>query len=187
MTGDPAPTLSGTLSRYQAYAGAGLERATAELASLSKGRPTELFRAVCALGWAVAHGVLSEAEFTAAFLNACQRNGLAARNGQRAIEATIRSGLGRAENDPLPQLKERETPADKGADGARTSDGGAGLMEATAAPHTWEAPLPIEAPLAPVPAFDAHVLLPSAIVAWVTDISTRMPCPIEFAQQAPLS
>lgn len=105
----PAPVLnSASEKRYRAYALKGLNDAAATLAGLSEGRPSELFRAVCSLGWAVAHGVLSEVEFTAAFANACQQNGLVSRNGRHAIEASIRSGLGRAENDPLHVFAERE-------------------------------------------------------------------------------
>ena len=105
----PAPTLNSvTEKRYRAYALAGLERARAEMATLKEGRPSELFRSVCALGWSVATGVIGEPEFTAAYLNACRNNGLLAREGQRAIEASIRSGLERAANDPLPHLEYRE-------------------------------------------------------------------------------
>ncbi len=104
----PAPVLnSATEKRYRAYALAGLERATAEIATLNEGRPSELFRSVCALGWCVATGVIGEAAFTAAYVNACRDNGLLARDGQRAIEASIRSGLERAANDPLPHLEDR--------------------------------------------------------------------------------
>ena len=86
----PAPILTDALSkRYQAYAVKGLADATAELAALREGRPTELFRAVCGLGWTVAHGSLNELEFEEAFIEACEKNGLVARDGLRAIEATI--------------------------------------------------------------------------------------------------
>jgi putative DNA primase/helicase len=109
MADGPAPALSSaTEKRYRAYALAGLERAAAEIATLKEGRPTELFRSVCALGWSVANGVIGESEFTTAYENACRGNGLLARDGPRAIEATIRSGLEKAANDPLPHLENRE-------------------------------------------------------------------------------
>jgi hypothetical protein len=112
----PAPVLNtDTEKRYRAYALAGLERATAGLAALREGRPTELFRAVCALGWAVANGVLSEAEFTNAFILVCKANGLAARDGLRAIEASIHSGLRHSEHDPLPQLEDRPRDHEPGS------------------------------------------------------------------------
>lgn len=44
----------------------------------------------------------------------------------------------------------------------------------------WPKPRPIEAPLRPVPAFDADALLPEALRAWILDESERMPCPPEF-------
>ena len=102
----PAPVLnSATEKRYRAYALAGMERATAEIATLNEGRPSELFRSVCALGWSVANGVVGEAEFTAAYVNACRDNGLLARDGQRAIEASIRSGLERQQTILCPILR----------------------------------------------------------------------------------
>jgi putative DNA primase/helicase len=116
-----APVLnSATEKRYHAYARAGLERATAKLAALTEGRPSELFRSVCALGWSVANDALGEAEFTAAYVNACRENGLLARDGQRAIEASIHSGLEKAANDPLPHLQDREP--DKRLQAAETQE-----------------------------------------------------------------
>ena len=50
----------------------------------------------------------------------------------------------------------------------------------------WGEALPIEAPLLPVPAFDAEVLLPPALKDWVFDIANRMPCPIEYVATAVL-
>ena len=93
--------------RYQAYALAGLECATKALSGLKQGRPTELFRAVCSLGWVVAHHIINKADFVSAFLDACKQNGLAKREGDKAIIASIHSGLSRSENDPLPELKDR--------------------------------------------------------------------------------
>jgi putative DNA primase/helicase len=119
----PAAVLTDTTQkRYRTYALAGLERATAGLAALRDGRPTELFRAVCGLGWAVAHRVLTEAEFMNAFATACETNGLAARDGRRAIEASIHSGLQKAAHNPLPQLEDR--PRDHKSDPAAPGNGG---------------------------------------------------------------
>jgi len=52
----------------------------------------------------------------------------------------------------------------------------------TDAPKTlvWGEALPIEAPLLPVPAFDADVLLPPVLRDWVLDIADRMPCAVEY-------
>ena len=104
---------SATEKRYQAYALAGLECATANLAGLKQGRPTELFRSVCSLGWAVAHHIINKADFVSAFLAACKQNGLAKREGDEAIIASIHSGLSRSENDPLPELKDRPKEKEK--------------------------------------------------------------------------
>jgi len=45
---------------------------------------------------------------------------------------------------------------------------------------TWQEPELIVAELKPVPAFDAHTLLPEALREWVLDEAERMPCPPEF-------
>lgn len=117
----PAPVLnSATEKRYRAYASGGLERATVELASLKDGRPSELFRSVCALGWSVTNWMIGEAEFIAAYVDACRDNGLLARDGLRAIEASIHSGLDKAANDPLPHLEDREP--DKQSAAAETQE-----------------------------------------------------------------
>jgi putative DNA primase/helicase len=205
----PAPVLTSDMEkRYRAYALAGLERATAGLAALREGRPTELFRAVCALGWAVAHGVLSEAEFTNAFILACKANGLAARDGLRAIEASIRSGLQKAEHDPLPQLEDRPRDRDHRAAAVAGGDGGgtktAGAPEANgngahpakndweaavtgtfaadakaARDAKWQSPQPLPAGLPPVAAFDFD-LLPDPLRLWAEDIVQTMQAPADF-------
>jgi hypothetical protein len=56
------------------------------------------------------------------------------------------------------------------------------------APKTlvWGEALPIEAPLLPVPAFAAEVLLPPALKDWVLDIANRMPCAVEYVAIAGL-
>ena len=96
--------------RIAAYFKAGYESETKALAALTEGRPTEFFRAVCRLGWGVAHSIIGKAEFSKGFIDACSRNGLLGRDGIRAIEATIHSGLDRAANDPLPELEDRQEP-----------------------------------------------------------------------------
>ena len=96
--------------RYGKYFKAGYESEIKELAKLTQGRPTALFHAVCRLGWAVHHGVVGKTEFAAGFIAACDSNGLLKRDGARAIEATIRSGLNCASSDPLPELKDKQQP-----------------------------------------------------------------------------
>jgi len=51
-------------------------------------------------------------------------------------------------------------------------------------PAAWPAPGAIHAPLHPVPAFDAEVLLPDVLRTWVTDEASRMPCPADFVATA---
>lgn len=119
----PAPLLTDAVSkRYRAYALKGLADSTGGLAALTEGRPTELFRAACGLGWAVAHGVITEAGFINAFVAACETNGLAARDGRRAVEASIQSGLRWSEHDPLPKLEDR--PRDHAPDLPARGNGG---------------------------------------------------------------
>jgi hypothetical protein len=112
---------------------------------------------VCGLGWAVAHGILSEHEFEEAFIVACEKNGLVARDGLRAIKATIASGFHRSENDPLPLLADR--PLDRGSDMSRAlKRNGSGVEESEReastsatdgndANHSGKGPLFTEEPL----------------------------------------
>jgi hypothetical protein len=51
----------------------------------------------------------------------------------------------------------------------------------------WPQPQPIDAPLKPVPAFDANILLPEALRAWVNDEAERMPCPLDFIASAAIT
>jgi hypothetical protein len=94
--------------RYEAWYRAGLRNARDELAGLREGggRPTVLFQRVCALGASVHHGIIPLPDFEAAFLDACDRNGLSGREGRHAILATIGSGLRLAADDGLPDLGE---------------------------------------------------------------------------------
>jgi Virulence-associated protein E/Bifunctional DNA primase/polymerase, N-terminal len=94
-------------TRYANYAKAGLERASKDLADAKDGRPTLLFQSVCALGWSVHHGFVSDREFASSFINACATNGLRAKIGLRAVEASIDSGLSKAKGDPMPTLPDR--------------------------------------------------------------------------------
>jgi hypothetical protein len=99
--------------RYGPYAARALKGEAANVATLQKGsRNRGLFDAVCRIGWAVHHGVITEADLADAFMDACKQNGLLADDGgRRGVEETIRSGLQAAQKDPLPELKDR--PFDK--------------------------------------------------------------------------
>jgi phage/plasmid primase-like uncharacterized protein len=52
--------------------------------------------------------------------------------------------------------------------------------------NTWGVPQPIDAPLYPVPALDAGVLLPDGLRDWVTDTADRMPCAFDYVANAAL-
>ena len=114
-------------SRYEAWYRAGLTNAMSALSGARDGRPSMLFRSVCALGAAVHYNFIPKLEFEAAFLDACDVNGLTARDGRHAIIATIDSGLRWAEGDDLPDLGEPKTrtPATR-------------KRRANGADHEWE-------------------------------------------------
>lgn len=97
----------------------------------------------------------------------------------------------------------RELPgvSDKGdvSDWLATSSGAEGFLEmvdsvaasfiataGTADLDDWPDPKPIVGELKPVPEFDAEVLLPDVLRAWVMDEADRMPCPPEFIAAAVL-
>jgi len=54
-------------------------------------------------------------------------------------------------------------------------------------PIEWPEPEPIEAPLLPVPVFDASALLPGGLRDFVVDEAWRMCCPVEYFSAAILS
>lgn len=109
-------------SRYEAWYRAGLRNAQSQLSGARDGRPTMLFRSVCALGAGVHHGFIPKFEFEGAFLDACDVNGLSGREGRHAILATIESGLRWAENDELPDLGEPKPRQLKGNGAGNSHD-----------------------------------------------------------------
>ena len=87
----------------RAWALKALEREAAKIRRTQPGgRNPQLFSSACAVGRYVHHGLLSEQEFVAAFLGACQANGLLDEDGLRQCRATIQKGLDKARNDVLP-------------------------------------------------------------------------------------
>lgn len=72
-----------------------------------------------------------------------------------------------------------------GAGAVRACIDRAGLGDA--GPKGWPAPKPIVAELKPVPAFDAKILLPEVLRAWVMDEAERMPCPPDYIAVAALA
>lgn len=93
---------------YERYFTKTYDNVVAEVAEATSGRPTILFRNACRVGVAVHHNLMSEHAFVHGFIEASRRNGLLAREGLRAIEATLDSALGRSASDELPELPQRE-------------------------------------------------------------------------------
>ena len=120
-------------SRYQAWYEAGLRNAKSRLSGLGDGcgRPTALFQSVCALGAGVHHGYIPKIAFEAAFLDACDVNGLSGREGRHAILATIDSGLRLSVDDELPDLGDRESAARKPIKTKRKINGSGGAGDST--------------------------------------------------------
>lgn len=103
-----APTLSAENAepmRRQALAD--LTDQAGRLAGTKDGRKVAIFKAGCALGRYVAGGVLSEAEVTAALLNAWADSGAAQKHGVRYGAQQVAAGLLKAAGDPLPRIARR--------------------------------------------------------------------------------
>lgn len=71
------------------------------------GRNDRAYRLVCRVGRWVHHGIISRDHLVADMLDACERNGLVAEDGRRAVLCTIESGLARSAHDTLPELEAR--------------------------------------------------------------------------------
>ncbi len=71
------------------------------------GRNDAAFRLVCRVGRWVHHGIIGRDRFIADVLDACERNGLVAKDGRKAVLATIASGLAKSAGDALPELGAR--------------------------------------------------------------------------------
>jgi hypothetical protein len=101
--------------RLGAYARMALETEVAELTATARGgRNDRLNRVAFALGGLGAYGLLDVREVYAALCDACERNGLLTDKGQRAFDATFRSGWFdglEAPRELPPNLSEELTPA----------------------------------------------------------------------------
>ena len=86
--------------RLKDYAEGTLRNICFELGNATEGRPTLLYKGVCSVGWAVHHNHLKESDVAKAFIDACDKNGLLGREGARAIDATIDSGLRKSGTTP---------------------------------------------------------------------------------------
>ena len=91
--------------RMRGWAEKALESEAEKLAATAPGgRNSQLFSAACAVGKYVHHGVVSQDLIQRVLLAACQHCGLIKDDGPSQCIKTIRSGLSKAENDPLPDL-----------------------------------------------------------------------------------
>lgn len=95
--------------RMRAWAEGALSNEVHRLAVMqpNTGRNNQLFSAACALGKYVHHGILPEKDVTGVLLDACEQCGLIKDDGYDQCLQSIKSGLKRAVNDPLPNLSER--------------------------------------------------------------------------------
>lgn len=95
--------------RQWMYARCVLERELRSLSAMrpNSGRNDRAFRLVCRMGRWVHAGIITRAELTEGVLDACERNGLVADDGRKAVLDTIASGLAKSANDSLPVLEER--------------------------------------------------------------------------------
>lgn len=93
--------------RQRRYVATVLSRELRSLCSMlpNTGRNDFAFRLVCRVGRWVHQGILSQDQFIADVLDACERNGLVRDDGRRAVLATIASGLRHSAADGLPELK----------------------------------------------------------------------------------
>lgn len=96
-------------ARQHQYAAAILSRELLALAAMrpGSGRNHAAFKLSCRVGRWIHHGVISRDAFERDVLDACERNGLVAEDGRKAVADTISSGLGRSANDALPELEAR--------------------------------------------------------------------------------
>lgn len=100
--------------RLKPYAIATIEGRCGDLAKQSEpGRNNALFDAARYLGNFAHHSVVSKGDLTICLLNACKANGLYADDGEHACQATIDSGIEKAENDPLLEPKGESVSASR--------------------------------------------------------------------------
>ena len=108
----PMPARGVPTERERSYAAAALSRTHADLASRAPGtgRNQALNDAALAMGEMVAAGWIERAEVERALLDACQRNGYLAKDGEQAALATLRSGLAAGMRRPRAPLADGDLP-----------------------------------------------------------------------------
>jgi hypothetical protein len=126
--GAAAPVSPRRMRRYAEAALEGERQTLARMAPKS-GRNRKLFDAGCKLGKFVHHDVLSFSEVESAIVaDACNANGLIREDGPRACQASLASGLRKAEGDELPLLEDLSSPGggDPQANGHQSHVGSTG-------------------------------------------------------------
>ena len=107
------PSNGAAGSRERAYATAALDGCAAELAAAASGGRNDLLNKLAfRLGRMIASGWIDRAIVEAALTEAMQANGYADDDGIDAVEATLKSGLDSGQQEPHPDLADRDgTPA----------------------------------------------------------------------------
>ena len=101
--------------REQAYAEAALNGCAAELAAAASGGRNQKLNALAfRMGRMTVRGWIDRSIVEAALTEAMHANSYVAEDGIKAVEATLKSGLDAGENDPHPDLSEREGSSSTG-------------------------------------------------------------------------
>jgi hypothetical protein len=161
-------------ARYKAYAQKALEGRAADLANMGEGgRNGALFTASCRLGKWEHYGILAPGTIARELSAACERNGLVKKDGRPSILATIKGGIRRSQNDPLPLLPDRAYP------------GTAEEQTSTQANGSWKKPEPLVSKIEPEPyPIDA---LPDGIRAAVEEVHDYVMAPLAMVATSALT
>ena len=96
--------------RQERYALAIIDGELPTLAAMpeNSGRNLAAFRLACRVGKWVHHGIVEQHRIAEPIMQACEANGLVRDTGRSAVRKTINSGLSKAANDALPDLREQQ-------------------------------------------------------------------------------
>jgi hypothetical protein len=123
--------------RGESYSRAALDRECADLARTQVGRNDRLNRAAFAMGQLVGAGALSQAEVERRLFAAATANGYTSKDGPRAAQATIRSGIDKGIREPRTDIP--DLPASKTASPSRQFAGRIPTLDERPFPN-WTAP-----------------------------------------------
>jgi hypothetical protein len=100
-----------TGKREHAYAEKALTNAANKVAASQRGgRNSELNTAAFCMGTLIARGWIGAATVEGRLYDAARACGLLADDGERAVRSTVKSGIDAGNNEPHPDLKERDRP-----------------------------------------------------------------------------